>query len=231
MFIYFLSEENILNEKHQKICMKELICFDLDNTLLKSERAHVNAYNHALEKYGFKKREFEDMVKLFGKPHKEVIKILIKKDDQKIIARVYNEKKKFLIKHASRYVKPIPGVNSVLKTLKKTYDLAVLSNSSHDTVLALMKAARLDRRYFKIIVGHDDVHNSKPRPDEIIKAEHLAHHKAKCMVGDSIYDVMAGKSAGVMTIAVLTGRYTKEELKKCKPDYIISHLRELLSIV
>ena len=32
---------------------KELICIDLDNTLINSERAHVLAYNAALEKNGF----------------------------------------------------------------------------------------------------------------------------------------------------------------------------------
>jgi len=60
---------------------KDLICFDLDNTLINSEKAHVTAYNFALKKNGFNKVPFGKLVKLFGRPHKEVIENLTKCDD------------------------------------------------------------------------------------------------------------------------------------------------------
>jgi len=35
--------------------MKKLICFDMDNTLVYSDEAHILAYNESLEKIGLKK--------------------------------------------------------------------------------------------------------------------------------------------------------------------------------
>ena len=46
------------------------------------------------------------------------------------------------------------------------------------------------------------------------------------IVGDSKVDVMAGKSLGIKTIFVLSGKATEDEMKKweVKPDYIFPGL-------
>ncbi|MEK6826684.1 MAG: HAD hydrolase-like protein, partial [Nanoarchaeota archaeon] len=72
---------------------------------------------------------------------------------------------------------------------------------------------------------------SKPWPDEIMKAEKLMRHKARFMVGDSIYDVMAGKKAGVKTIAILSGRYSRKQLEMVNADYILERFNDLLKIL
>jgi phosphoglycolate phosphatase-like HAD superfamily hydrolase len=41
------------------------------------------------------------------------------------------------------------------------------------------------------------------------------------MVGDTIYDIMAGKRAGVKVISVLTGTQSRSLLKAYKPDVIL----------
>lgn len=52
------------------------------------------------------------------------------------------------------------------------------------------------------------------------------------MVGDRLdTDIVAGRAAGVMTLLVLTGISTREELAKSpvKPDYVFANLSELAS--
>ena len=84
---------------------------------------------------------------------------------------------------------------------------------------------------FKILIGNDNVKHSKPYPDEILKAEKLEHHKPYFMVGDSIYDIIAGRKAKVKTIAVLTGHYSKNKLKKHHPDFILKSVNNLPSLL
>lgn len=211
--------------------MKKLICIDLDNTLIDSEEAHVSAYNAALVKNGFKKMNFDKIAKLFGRPHIEVIKILIGSNNRKLIEKIRKDHYDFLIKKYYPRAKPFPGVKVILKMLKKKYKLAILSNTSHNCILALLRGAKINRRLFDLIIGNDDVKRSKPWPDEILKAEKLVHHKADYIIGDSIYDIMAGKMAGVKTISVTSGRYSKKILSPYNPNYIIKEFKDIKNIV
>ena len=207
--------------------MKKLICFDLDNTLIYSDKCHVLAYNYALKKENLEipKRNF--LISLFGMPHSRLIELIAPELDEDDINKLTKLHDDLLVKKSYKYTKAIPGVVKALKSLKKNYDLSLLSNSSHRNILALLKGARIERKLFKVIIGNDDVRHSKPYPDEIFKAQNLVHEKADFMIGDSIYDIIAGKSAKVKTIGVLTGHYDKMLLKKQGANYIIKSVKEL----
>jgi len=211
--------------------MKKLICFDLDNTLVYSDKSHVSAYNYALKKNNLKIKKPEFLESLFGMPHHKIIQIIAPNLKNKEIHKLMKEHRDYLSKETYKYCKAIPGVIKTLKTLKKYYDLAVVSNASNKTVLALLKGAKIDKKLFKFIIGADQVKHSKPYPDEIFKAQKLEHRKAWLIIGDSIYDIIAGKKANIKTIAVLTGHYHELLLRKQNPDYIIKSVSELPKVL
>jgi phosphoglycolate phosphatase-like HAD superfamily hydrolase len=207
--------------------MTRLICFDLDNTLIYSDKAHLLAYNYALKKMKLKLPKTEFLKSLFGMPHYLIINIIAPGLSGEEADKLVNLHDDILIKKTYKYSKQIPGVIKTLTLLKKDYALALLSNSSHKNILSLLKGSKVDRGLFKFVIGNDDVKHAKPWPDEIFKAEKLEHHKADFMIGDSIYDVMAGKRARIKTISVLTGHYSRILLKKQGANYIINSVREL----
>ncbi len=211
--------------------MKKLICFDLDNTLVNSDKAHVLAYNDSLEKLGLKKKSRNFLKKLFGRPHSEIAKLVLPKVNKEISQRFLKEHDKVLLKKTYKFIRAFPNVNKTLAILKKDYDLALLSNCDHKIIVKTLKSAKINSKLFKVLIGNDNVKHSKPYPDEILKAEKLIHHHAEFMVGDSIYDIMAGKRAKVKTIAVLTGNYTKDKLKKYHPDFILNNINSIPSIL
>ena len=47
------------------------------------------------------------------------------------------------------------------------------------------------------------------------------------VVGDSILDIKMGEAAGVKTVAVLSGLYSRTELSKEKPHLILNDISEL----
>lgn len=209
----------------------KLICFDLDNTLIDSEKAHIKAYNEALEKNGFKKAKIKDLLNMMGMPHLKLIRRLTKEKNKKILKKVSADHSKAIIKKYHKYAKALSGTITTLKKLKKKYKLAIVSNTTHKEILCLLKGAKINKNYFNLIIGNDEVKYSKPYPDEILKAEKLIHHKAEFIIGDSIYDIIAGKKAKVKTIAITSGRYTKNKLKKEKPTYIVKKIRDILKII
>lgn len=208
-----------------------LICFDLDNTLINSERANVYSYNYALRKNGYSEWKFKDLVVLFGKPHEDIVRILTKSKDTNVIEMIKRDHDIILSKKFYKLAKVKKGVRNTLEILSKKYSLAIVSNAASRSILLLLKAAGLDRKYFSTVIGNDGVSHSKPWPDEIMKAEKLMRHKARFMVGDSIYDVMAGKKAGVKTIAILSGRYSRKQLEMVNADYILERFNDLLKIL
>lgn len=209
----------------------KLICFDMDNTLIDANKLHVEAFNKAFKKNGLKRVKAERLKKKFGKLGSLILKELFPKLSKKEVIKVLRDHDSFVYNETKRYAKPFRGVKKTLIKLKKDYKLGIISNCMHKEITQILEAAKLDRKLFDVIVGNDDVKHGKPWPDEILKAEKLIHVKAGYMVGDTIYDIMAGKKARVKTIAVLTGNHTRRMLQKYKPDFILRDVNEIPKVV
>lgn len=209
----------------------KLICFDMDHTLVRANKTHIIAFNKAFQKNNLPKIKSKKLKKTFGLVGKKVVKKFFPELSAKQAKKVLDDHDNLVIKETKKYSIPFFGVKRILKKLSKSYKLALVSNCKHKEMIAILKAAGIDKKLFSVIIGNDDVKHGKPYPDEILKAEKLTHLNAEYMVGDSIYDVIAGKGAKAKTIAVITGNHSKKELKKYKPDYIISSLRQLPRIL
>jgi HAD superfamily hydrolase (TIGR01509 family) len=59
-----------------------------------------------------------------------------------------------------------------------------------------------------------DVENTKPEPDLVEAALSKAGTRNALMIGDTVWDVKAAKRAGLETIGVLTGGFSRTELRE-----------------
>lgn len=205
----------------------QLLCFDLDNTLIYSTKAHLEAFKKAFAKHKLPRKTNEQILTYFSLESSQLVKKLYPHLTRKEIHGVVNDHDIFLIKETTKYVRVIAGVKETLQQLKKEYKIAVLSNCKRKEILALLHAAHIPSRSFHAIIGNDMVTHPKPAPDEIFKAEQLLNMKSGYMIGDSVYDIQAGKKAGLQTIGVLTGPHTRKQLQKEKPSMILKSLKEL----
>lgn len=68
----------------------------------------------------------------------------------------------------------------------------------------------------------------KPQPGMLLKAarENDIDLETSIMVGDTVKDILAGKSAGCKTVLVLTGKLTREEAAALprQPEYVADNL-------
>ena len=130
--------------------------------------------------------------------------------------------------------KLFPNVKETLTTLSENFPLALI------TLRYVVREQVMDelrhlgiRKYFRSVVTALDVKKPKPFPDAIlVAAEKLGVPIDKCaVVGDSVVDIQAGKSAGAKTVAVLTGLFSREELEGEQPDFIIRDVNSLLDFL
>ena len=203
----------------------------MDNTILDSDKPHILAYNMTFRKNKLRQVSAKRLKKFFGLVSYEIIKKLFPKLKNKEIIKLVNDNNMFFMKETKRFLKAFNGVKHTLIKLKKRYKLALISNCTHEEILASLKIAKIDLKIFDALIGNDDVKKPKPFSDEIFKAGKILHSKIKWVIGDSIYDIRAGKRAKTKTIAVLTGNHTKNELKKEKPDYILRNFNQVLRIL
>ena len=51
------------------------------------------------------------------------------------------------------------------------------------------------------------------------------------VIGDTLWDIRAGKHLGARTVGVATGSYSIEDFKAASPDFIFSDLSDLKSFL
>lgn len=211
-----------------------LIIFDFDGMIFEARWENLyRAYQAIIKAEGGNPKDFFKNFKEFKKwwsPnwHKNNRKIGIKSlnksvKSHEIFYRVYN-----------RGLKLLPWADSAIETLYQRHDLAVLTNRHKADAEKYLEPVK---RYFKLIVGCEEVKKLKPDPEGvnfilwkmgIFKTpSNLAN---VLMIGDTADDIMAGRAAGIKTGAVKWGLGDWDELMAYLPDYSFEEPEHLLQI-
>ena len=129
--------------------------------------------------------------------------------------------------HAMDTTAPYPGVPETLEALQR-YQMAVISNKPEAASREILAALDL-AHHFRVIAGGDSFEEMKPSGLPILRViEHIgAAKELTWMIGDSSYDIEAGKNAGVRTTAVTYGFQAADKLKALEPDHTVSAFSQL----
>lgn len=125
-----------------------------------------------------------------------------------------------------------PNAIDVLKKLKKSYDLFIVSHNQTRNVLEHLEKQKIEG-FFKDIYGADKLPALKPDP-AALKPVFQGYKSCKLdefiMVGDMPSDIEVGREAGVWTVGITTGVSRKDKLAEFKPNLLIDSLEEFLSL-
>jgi HAD superfamily hydrolase (TIGR01509 family) len=122
---------------------------------------------------------------------------------------------------------PLAGARELIQELKKR---------GHSTVLASSAIQRHVDDFLDKLDAHDladgwttkdDVEASKPDPDLVEAALAKAGTRKAVMIGDTPWDVKAAAKAGIETICVVTGGFSKQELEEAGAVAVYESLVEL----
>lgn len=125
------------------------------------------------------------------------------------------------------------GVEEVLDALRsRGLTWGIVTNKAQRFTHPLMAAMPLFADAAAIISG-DTTPHAKPHPAPLLEAMRRARVQPEnCVyVGDDERDVRAGKAAGTATIAASYGYLGLAEVASWQADAVISHPRELLSLI
>ena len=125
--------------------------------------------------------------------------------------------------------KPFPGIREALVNLRaEGVRLGVLTNSGRKASTLSLTAAGL-LGFFEFVLTRNDTETMKPRPEGLLQAVSMLSLPKEDVyyVGDTPYDVMAAKGAGVRSVSVATGSYTADRLAAAGSDFVIASVSEL----
>jgi HAD superfamily hydrolase (TIGR01549 family) len=124
-------------------------------------------------------------------------------------------------------VQPLEGAHELIAELKERDLTVVLASSSPqdelDRYLELLEARELADAW----TTKDDVDATKPAPDLVLAALEKAGGGDAVMVGDTPWDIEAARNAGVETICVITGGFSRQELEEAGAVAVFESVDEL----
>ncbi len=127
-------------------------------------------------------------------------------------------------------VEPMEGSRELIEDLKERGHTVVLASSAKESEVDHYLDQLDARELADDWTMSDDVEETKPEPDLVKAALEKAGHDGDedaVMVGDTPWDVEAAKRAGVETIAVLTGGFSRQELEKAGAVAVFESVAEL----
>ena len=205
-------------------------CFDLDGTLVDSNKTIYKATEYALDKLGISFNVDENLFALkIGQHFNDIFNAfdIIVPDFDEFIT-IYKGNYFEQMKHSTLY----DGVEETLSELKnRGTKISLLTTKGQDQAEKIIAHFILGK-YFDVIMGRRDgvAHKPSPEPLQLICKELEVDVINTLMVGDTELDIQCGKNAGSFTCGVLYGYRTKGLLEVEKPDFIADSINQILSL-
>ncbi len=210
----------------------DIIGFDLDGTLVDTSGDLTAAVNHILGNVGRPLLSAETVKQYIGGGAKLMLQKGLEAtggipgDDFKPL---YKEMLAYYAANVSVHSQPFDGALALLDELDAMgVRYAVVTNKFESLAVQLLTDLNLANR-MGCILGADTLgkENAKPSGAPIFEMVKRCGGGRAAYIGDSIYDIMAAKNAGVPSVAVSFG-FLHGPVEDMAADAIIDHFDELI---
>jgi HAD superfamily hydrolase (TIGR01509 family) len=205
----------------------EAFLFDLDGTLVDSERENVESVVLALRRYGAEMTD-EERGFVIGHSWNEIYRMLARNHAltlpmRELIDAAVAEKDTLIARTGHR---ALPGAVALVRRLARHAKLAVVSGASRKEVLDALDGIGI-RDLFSVIVGAEDYAHGKPSPEPYLEGlSRLGVGARRAIVfEDATPGIQAARAAGLRVIAVRAGNFAGYDLSEA--DVVVDSLDEV----
>jgi pyrophosphatase PpaX len=207
------------------------LLFDLDGTLIDSIELILGAARYAFADSAERAPTDEEWRAGIGIPLQTALRQFAADDAE--VDRLFGRYREYQLEHHDRLVKAYDGiVDAMVGFAAAGHPMALVTSKSDwmaEKALVLVGLHAL----IPVIVGCDSCVNHKPHPEPVERALALLHAAPEnaLFVGDSPHDVQSGRAAGVYTVGVSWGAFTRAEMEASGADTVIDDPTELSEVV
>jgi pyrophosphatase PpaX len=213
------------------------VFFDLDGTLIDTTELILASCRYTFERHFGTCPPRETLIATFGRSLPETLLEFAEDarlpdpraaaDAMLATYRSHNDE------HHDALIGSFTGVEQVLTTLRAAgLRVGVVTSKREGTARRGLLRYGLDR-FLDVAVFHDDTTRHKPDPEPLLMAAMRAGLGTGevVYVGDSVHDIVAGRAAGIRTIAALWGPFARAELAAARPDALAEVPLDLLPLL
>lgn len=211
----------------------QAVIFDFDGTLFDSFDGIVHAFNAALSRHGRPGLPRERIAALIGRPLADMLQAAlpdVAPEDVTALVATYREEFRPVCLSMSRL---LPGVRETLHALREAHlRTGILTNRMGRGAHQMLDGFEMTS-LFDAVLCLGETPRPKPDPSGLLELLHRfdCPPAAAFMVGDAPVDIETGRNAGVRTVGITTGSYTRADLERAGADVIIARMDELRSAV
>jgi pyrophosphatase PpaX len=207
----------------------DAILFDFDGTLVDAAELICHSFNETLIANGIPRLADETIRSQIGRPLRDMFAELNSGVSADLLVAEYKNR---FSAHSPAGSHLLPGVAEFLEQIPDTVKLGIVTARMATGAVSILRSFALEQ-YFPVVIGIEDVENSKPDPEPV----HLAlarlgvAAKRTMLVGDTVFDIEAGKRAGTFAVGITTGSTPRSDLLKAGADRVVESLFELESLL
>ena len=197
------------------------LLFDLDGTLADTVDLILRCYRHTITVHRGRPLPDAQWLATIGRPLLDQFALFARDPEEVLLMR------DTYVSHQNEIhddlVKPFPGVSEMLDHFQEVgVPMAIVTSKARKIARRTLDGCGIGGA-FDLLICADDVANGKPHPEPVelaLTRMDLADRRAEVLfVGDSPYDLRAGRAAGTRTGAALWGPYARDTLELESPDF------------
>src|SRR5437016_4382607 len=220
---------------------KRLLLFDIDGTLIHSGGAGVHALKLTLAER-FKIADDLHDIEIAGMTDSGIVASILQKHKipatNENITAFLDSYVHFLSRELPRRKgNLLPGVLELLQKLKSRKHLVLALLTGNVSRGAQLKLEHYGVWHFFEFGAFADDHHDRNQLGRFARARAKEKHRREFaaseidVIGDTPRDIACGKALGARTVAVATGRWSRDELAKYQPDFLIDDLSDVETII
>jgi HAD superfamily hydrolase (TIGR01509 family) len=207
--------------------------FDLDGTLVDSVYHHVLAWHEAFQEEGIELAVWR-IHRRIGMSGGLFTNMFLRETGLSMEASRLERLRRL---HADAYnrrsdkIRPLPGARELLAYLTEAaMPWAIATSGRIETAGPVIDTLGVDRSKVPVIT-RDMVAHAKPDPDLFLAAAEALGEPIEraCIVGDSVWDMLAARRAGGLGVGLLAGGYGEDELFKASAYRVYADPADLLT--
>lgn len=208
------------------------VLFDLDGTLIDSITLIADSARFAFAEHAGARPTDAEFMALVGMPLRAMIRHWAGDDEGVVEALVARYREHQMANH-DRLVRCYDQVVDTVAALRAAgHPIGVVTSKGEALAARGLSHVGL-APLVDLVVGLESCTRHKPDPEPVrtaldrlqVRPEHAMY------VGDSPFDMLAGRAAGVTTVAALWGPFGRDALAPAGPDYWLQRMVELPAVV
>ena len=215
------------------------VLFDLDGTIVDTVELIRASFRHATRTVFGKVLPDEQIMRYVGQPLMTQMEQLSMDHTQSTESA--ERLRETYVEHNHRVhdelIRRYEGVESMLVALREHgRRIGLVTSKSRPVTEMAFRAVGLEE-HFEVVVTASDTTSHKPSPEPLLLALEWfaaggapARPESAIYVGDSPFDIQAGKAAGMATAAVTWGIFSRAALEETDPDVVLDRPADVVRI-